>query len=402
MLSCRLGLDHLVGTPALKPYMHGYFISLKLYDTARVIANPFAYAEHREKIVREKMEKMAETRIRAKKEVGVKVNKALAEKILRDEEKAKKREERMLLKRAERENVAMDVDVTVEEEGEKESNGKQKPSLLNDPRFSKLFEDPEFAIDEDSREFALMNPSAAAGKRNGSRRDGGANGRMKTAVEEEEEESDKASSDGLGDSDSDGSDNDSSDSSDAGGKSFLSNRTEGAYLTRRLLLELNKFDPRARPGQKNTLAQEAYTRNRERNRIANVNLVPMRAQAGANSMRPADKNATFGQLRGTTSSSASKPRSSRPNRGAEGGMEMSWVPSSREQLDNDDMLVPGGRGNGGNGKERRKGVEVFGAGLERGGEDRSRDMAESDRKGRTQRRKGVRNGSKNVFRRMDG
>ena len=46
----RLGLDHLVGTPALKPYMHGYFVSLELYDAARVIANPYAYAEHRERI----------------------------------------------------------------------------------------------------------------------------------------------------------------------------------------------------------------------------------------------------------------------------------------------------------------------------------------------------------------
>lgn len=45
--------------------MHGYFISLQLYDTARVIANPYAYAEHRERVVQEKMEKMAESRIRA-------------------------------------------------------------------------------------------------------------------------------------------------------------------------------------------------------------------------------------------------------------------------------------------------------------------------------------------------
>jgi ribosome biogenesis protein ENP2 len=67
--------------------MHGYFLSLKLYDAARVIANPFAYAEHREKMVKDKMEKMAEGRIRARKDVGVKVNKALAEKIQREEER---------------------------------------------------------------------------------------------------------------------------------------------------------------------------------------------------------------------------------------------------------------------------------------------------------------------------
>ena len=81
----RLGLDHLIGTPALKPYMHGYFVSLQLYDTARVIANPYAYAEHRERAVQEKLDKLAETRIRARKDgaagAGVKVNKALAERV---------------------------------------------------------------------------------------------------------------------------------------------------------------------------------------------------------------------------------------------------------------------------------------------------------------------------------
>lgn len=202
--------------------MHGYFVSLKLYDAARVITNPFAYAEHREKLVREKMEKMAETRIRAKKEVGVKVNKALAEKILRDEEREKKREEKRRLRKAqkdaERDGVEMDVDnegdmEDVEEEEETVPGATEKPSLLNDPRFTRLFEDPAFAVDEDSREYALMNPSAAAHKRNGT-----GERKTKTAVEEEEEESDKASSDGLDDSDE--SESDGSDSSDAGGEFF--------------------------------------------------------------------------------------------------------------------------------------------------------------------------------------
>lgn len=193
--------------------MHGYFIQLKLYDAARLIANPFAYAEHREKLVREKMDKLAETRIRAKKEVGVKVNKALAEKILRDEEKAKKREERRKQRKAAREGADMDVDGDANdgEQSEEEVDETEKPSILNDPRFAKVFEDPAFVVDEDSREYALMNPSAAAHKQNG---------RSKTAVEDEEDESDKVSSDGLGGSESDEeSDEGGSDSSDAGGQS---------------------------------------------------------------------------------------------------------------------------------------------------------------------------------------
>jgi ribosome biogenesis protein ENP2 len=181
--------------------MHGYFMSLKLYDTARVIANPFAYAEHREKMIREKVEKMAGTRIRTKKDVGVKVNKTLAEKIMREEEKVKKRDRR---KKQEEINEGK-IDVDEEQEGGKA----EKPSILNDPRFAMVFENPDFAIDENSREYALLNPSTTAQKRGGER--------AKTAVEDEEEESDKFSSDGLGDSTNE---SDVSDSSDAGGEYF--------------------------------------------------------------------------------------------------------------------------------------------------------------------------------------
>ena len=60
-------MDPLVGTPALKPYMHGFFISLELYDTARVIANPFVYEEARAAAVQRKLDAQAEARIRAPK-----------------------------------------------------------------------------------------------------------------------------------------------------------------------------------------------------------------------------------------------------------------------------------------------------------------------------------------------
>jgi hypothetical protein len=213
---CRsLGLDHLVGTPALKPYMHGYFLSLKLYDAARVIANPFAYAEHREQMVRDKMEKLAEGRIRTKKDVGVKVNRALAEKIHREEEKVRKREERKKARQSQKgldtADITMDVDAAVEKDGGDEEDDGDKQTLLTDARFTQLFENPEFAVDETSREYALMNPSAVARKAHGLQH-------RRTAVEDEEEESDKASSDGLGTGDSDNEGEASDDSSDAGGE----------------------------------------------------------------------------------------------------------------------------------------------------------------------------------------
>jgi ribosome biogenesis protein ENP2 len=195
--------------------MHGYFLSLKLYDTARVIANPFAYAEHRERQIKEKIEKMAETRIRAPKgSEGVKVNRVLAEKLRREEERELAKLEKKKVKKAAvvagpEEDDAMIIDT--------KDIASEKPSLLADPRFSKLFEDPEYTIDESTREFALLNPSSVAQRAN--------NAKAKTAVEEEAEESDKQSSDDDGDSSggSDASEDEpgSDDSSDAGGKRTL-------------------------------------------------------------------------------------------------------------------------------------------------------------------------------------
>ena len=221
LLSCSLGLDHLVGTAALKPYMHGYFLSLKLYDAARVIANPYVYEEHRAKMVQEKLDKLAEGRIRMRKDqVKVKVNKALAEKITQEEGRAKKREERKREKATQEGDAAMDVDV------DDVPDVKEKTNLLSDPRFSALFEDADFEVDEASREFALLNPSAAAQKKGRMPEAGW--GRGKTAVEDEDEESDKVSSDDMSDTGSESSGSgseergsESEDSSEAGGTLVL-------------------------------------------------------------------------------------------------------------------------------------------------------------------------------------
>lgn len=219
-----LGLDHLIGTPALKPYMHGYFLSLKLYDAARVIANPYVYEEHRAKVVQEKLDKLAEGRIRTRKDqVKVKVNKALAKKVTQEEERAKKRGERKLKKVVEDDEAAMDVDA------DEIPAAEQKANLLSDPRFAALFEDPDFEVDEESREYALLNPSAVAQKGRVPEVEGKGWGRGKTAVEDEEEESDKVSSDNKSDSDSESSGSEdlnergaeSEDSSEAGGTVIL-------------------------------------------------------------------------------------------------------------------------------------------------------------------------------------
>jgi ribosome biogenesis protein ENP2 len=205
--------------------MHGYFLSLKLYDAARVIANPYVYEEHRAKMVQERLDKLAEGRIRTRKDqVKVKVNKALAEKITQDEERAKKRDERKRKKATEDNDAAMDVDV------DEVPAVKQKANLLSDPRFAALFEDPDFEVDEETREYALLNPSSAAQKKGRMPEvEGKGWGHGKTAVEDEEEESDKISSDGMNDSGSESSGSEdvnergaeSEDSSEAGGTFVL-------------------------------------------------------------------------------------------------------------------------------------------------------------------------------------
>ncbi|KIJ14591.1 hypothetical protein PAXINDRAFT_78867 [Paxillus involutus ATCC 200175] len=368
-----LGLDHLIGTPALKPYMHGYFVSLKLYDTARVIANPFAYAEHREKLVKQRLDKMADTRIRTRKDgagASVKVNKALAEKIERDTERERRREEKKRARKArkvaegegEGEEDAMAVD-------EEDTAGEEQRTLLNDPRFTELFENPEFTVDETTREYALLNPSAAAQK------NVGRSSRMKTAVEDEEEESDRSSSDGLGGSSDESSEegSHSDNSSDAG--------------------ELNKFDPRSRPGQQNMRIQQEYARTREANRRSSkVNFVPLVARMPTSTGKMGDKNASFGQRLASRPTPKSSANSSSTTRfSADGGMEISFMPSGTDDVD---QSAPARK------KDARKGVEVFGVGMERGTEEPKGEMSESERRGRTQRRKGMRSGSKNVFRQL--
>ena len=129
-----LSLDHLVGkTNLLRPYMHGYFVASKLYDQARLIANPYVWEEERMKRVKEKAEKERESRIRSNKKV--KVNQKLVDRLLKKQEKRAK------------------VDT--------------EAGLLGDERFKSLFEDEDFKVDEMSAEFRSLNPSTRVEGRQG-------------------------------------------------------------------------------------------------------------------------------------------------------------------------------------------------------------------------------------------
>ncbi|KUF97727.1 Peptide deformylase 2 [Phytophthora nicotianae] len=83
------GLDHLVGTPLLKAYMHGFFMDARLYNKVKAVAEPFAYDEWRKKKLKEKVEAKQSNRITIQRRLP-KVNRATAERILQNEAKRKK------------------------------------------------------------------------------------------------------------------------------------------------------------------------------------------------------------------------------------------------------------------------------------------------------------------------
>lgn len=178
-----LNLSHLVGTTSLlRPYMHGYFVAQRLYEEAKLIADPSIW-EERSKRVKAKIDSERESRIRGNKKVIARVNQGFAEKMMDRVEKNELRRAKRVLKKAGDDNT---TELVNEVTGEIEH---EPAGLLADPRFAKLFQDEDFAIDETSREFQSLNPSTRpASKPKGSR------DRPLTAVEEEALEEIPASS----------------------------------------------------------------------------------------------------------------------------------------------------------------------------------------------------------------
>jgi len=209
------GLDSLVGTQkgmgVLRPYMHGYFISQKLWEEVRVARDPFEWERERQAMIRERIEKERESRIRSsKKDLAipkVKVNKALAERVVRQEEKLAKRRERGRKDAEEEGRVVPVEEVSVEDEDGEAVVGKFS-SLLKDKRFGSLFEDPDFAIDENTIEYQQLHPAQAAkNAATSSSTNLAERKRGRTAAESEEDTSSNENSDsGMGSaSDSDAS-----------------------------------------------------------------------------------------------------------------------------------------------------------------------------------------------------
>lgn len=124
-----LGLAHLIGSPLLRAYMHGYFIDIRLYHKVKAMVNPFAYEDYRRDKIRQKIEETRAQRVQIKK--LPKVNKELALKLIEEDE---------------------------EEQALQKKKQKKMPNILNDDRFKAMFENPDFQVDERSAEFRLLNP----------------------------------------------------------------------------------------------------------------------------------------------------------------------------------------------------------------------------------------------------
>nr|BAB14836.1 unnamed protein product [Homo sapiens] len=126
----NLGLTHLIGSPFLRAYMHGFFMDIRLYHKVKLMVNPFAYEEYRKDKIRQKIEETRAQRVQLKK--LPKVNKELALKLIEEEEEKQK------------------------------STWKKKvkslPNILTDDRFKVMFENPDLQVDEESEEFRLLNP----------------------------------------------------------------------------------------------------------------------------------------------------------------------------------------------------------------------------------------------------
>lgn len=122
------GMQHMIGTPVLKAYMHGFFMDWRLYAKMKASVEPFAYDKWRKEQIQKKLQEKHANRITIQKRLP-KVNRALAQKLLSKDDSL-----------------------------DKFSNP------TGDDRFAKLFESKDFEVDVDSETYRKLHPNAAMGQ----------------------------------------------------------------------------------------------------------------------------------------------------------------------------------------------------------------------------------------------
>mmetsp|Transcript_956 Transcript_956/g.3642 ORF Transcript_956/g.3642 Transcript_956/m.3642 type:complete len:181 (-) Transcript_956:810-1352(-) len=79
----KYNLSHLVGTNLMRAYMHGFFVDNRLFQKAKLLADPFAYETYRQQRIRDKIDSERKSRIQVRKRLP-KVNAALAARLEKD------------------------------------------------------------------------------------------------------------------------------------------------------------------------------------------------------------------------------------------------------------------------------------------------------------------------------
>ena len=112
----QLDADHLIGTPLLRPYMHGYFMDGRLYEKLKAVSQYEANVNLRKKRIQERINRKSTMRLPMRHESRL-VNKELAS-------------------RLERHSTA------------KGKTAETAKALLTDDRFAQIFTNPNFAVEE--------------------------------------------------------------------------------------------------------------------------------------------------------------------------------------------------------------------------------------------------------------
>ena len=168
-----LSLAHLIGTPLLRPYLHGFFMDARLHARLQAVADPFAYDRWRRERVAAAVDAKRASRIVPREAVGPKVNRALAARLLaaaeasaastKDASSARTGRMRRSKTDEPASSASSNAAGTAEPVAAPPTAATRGAMLLQDGRFAALFSNPDFAIDEDSAEFITVHPHASVG-----------------------------------------------------------------------------------------------------------------------------------------------------------------------------------------------------------------------------------------------
>lgn len=137
------GLEHMIGTPLLKAYMHGFFMDARLHAKVKAIAEPFAYDTWRKEKLQAKLEAKQSNRITIQRRLP-KVNRAVAERLLSSKDKKRARGE-----------------AAEEAEAAAAASADAFANPLGDDRFARMFTSKDFEVDEENETYRLLHPNAA-------------------------------------------------------------------------------------------------------------------------------------------------------------------------------------------------------------------------------------------------